>query len=132
MRYLCLTALLAMLLVPAGAAQKEDSQVIEITAKKYEFNPGEVHVKRGTHVQLRIRALDRTHGFTIQLYPEGAKQEGAPGLGFAEPQEKWKIEKGETQVIDFVAERAGVYPFKCAVFCGFGHRGMKGRLVVEE
>lgn len=132
MRTLCLAILLSILLAPAGIAQKTELRVIEMTARKYEFDPSEIRVKEGTPVQLRIRALDRSHGFSIELYPEGAKREGAPGLRFTQPEEKWTIEKGETQVIEFVAERPGIYPFKCAVFCGFGHRGMKGRLVVEE
>jgi heme/copper-type cytochrome/quinol oxidase subunit 2 len=132
MRSLFLMILSVALLSPAAVRAQAEPQVVEVTAKKYEFSPSEIHVKKGARVQLRIRALDHDHGFAIRLYPEGAKEEGAPGLRFAEPQESWKIEKGETQVIEFVAERPGTYPFKCAVFCGFGHRKMKGQLVVEE
>ena len=108
------------------------AKVIELTAKKYEYSPGEIHVKKGTRVQLKIRALDRTHGFKISPYPEGASKNGQPGLRFAEQQDNWKIEKEQERVIEFVAERAGTYAFKCSVFCGLGHGGMKGRLIVEE
>ena len=107
-------------------------KVIEVTARKYEYTPSEIRVKKGTRVQLKIRALDRTHGFKISLYPEGAGEKGQPGLRLTEQQDSWKIEKGQERVIEFVAERAGTYPFKCSVFCGLGHRGMKGKLVVEE
>jgi len=89
-------------------------------------------VKKGTRVQLKIRALDRTHGFKISPYPEGAAKDAQPGLRFAEQQDSWKIEKEQERVIEFVAERAGTYAFKCSVFCGLGHGGMKGKLVVEE
>ncbi len=109
-----------------------EAKVIELTAKKYEYSPGEIHVKKGTRVQLKIRALDRTHGFKISPYPEGAAKNGQPGLRFAEQQDNWKIEKEQERVIEFVAERAATYAFKCSVFCGLGHRGMKGKLVVEE
>jgi hypothetical protein len=34
-------------------------QVIEVTAKKYEFNPSPIRVKQVTKVQLKIRATDR-------------------------------------------------------------------------
>ncbi len=117
---------------PGSTAPGETAQVIAVTAKKYEFNPGEIHVKKGTKVQLKFRALDRTHGFKIQLYPEGAEEKGPPGLRFTDPQESWKLEKEQDRMIEFVPERAGTYAFKCAAFCGFGHRGMKGKVVVEE
>jgi heme/copper-type cytochrome/quinol oxidase subunit 2 len=81
---------------------------------------------------LKLRALDRTHGFKIELYPEGEKPDGTPGLRFASPQESWKLEKDRERVIEFVAERPGTFNFKCAVFCGLGHWGMKGKLIVEE
>ena len=114
------------------AGEQAHTKVIEMTARKYEYTPNEIHVKKGAPVQLKIRALDRTHGFKIALYPAGAGESGPVGLRFAEPQDNWKIEKDQERVIEFVAERAGTYPFKCSVFCGLGHRGMKGTLVVEE
>ena len=107
-------------------------KVIEMTAKKYEYAPSEIRVKKGTRVQLKIRATDRTHGFKIALYPEGAGESGAPGLKFDPQQDNWKLAENEERIIEFVAERAGSYPFKCSVFCGLGHRGMKGVLIVEE
>ncbi len=115
-----------------ATGDQAQAKVIELTAKKYEYSPAEIHVKKGTRVQLKIRALDRTHGFKINPYPEGAAENGQPGLRFTEQQDSWKIEKEQERVIEFVAERTGTYLFKCSVFCGLGHRGMKGQLVVEE
>ena len=117
-----------------GSTQSAAPQVkvIEMTAKKYDYTPSEIRVKKGTRVQLKIRATDRTHGFKIALYPEGAGESGAPGLKFDPQQENWKLAENEERIIEFVAERAGSYPFKCSVFCGLGHRGMKGVLIVEE
>ena len=107
-------------------------KVIEMTAKKYAYTPSDIRVKKGTRVQLKIRATDRAHGFKIALYPEGAGESGAPGLKFDPQQENWKLAENEERIIEFVAERAGNYPFKCSVFCGLGHRGMNGVLIVEE
>lgn len=115
-----------------GQQSEPRIQVVEVTAKKYEFSPGDIRVKAGTTVQLRIRALDRTHGFKIELFPDGSDKKGEPGLRFSDPRESWKLEKNEERMIEFVAQRPGVYPFKCAVRCGFGHGRMKGQLVVEE
>ena len=39
---------------------------IKMTAKKYEFNPNIIRVKKGDHVRLVIMALDRAHGFKIE------------------------------------------------------------------
>jgi hypothetical protein len=36
-----------------------------MTAKKYQFSPDTVRVKRGDHVKLVIAALDREHGIKI-------------------------------------------------------------------
>jgi heme/copper-type cytochrome/quinol oxidase subunit 2 len=115
-----------------ATGDQAEAKVFELTAKKYEYSPGEIHVKKGTRVQLKIRALDRTHGFKISPYPEGAAKNGQPGLRFAGQQDNWKIEKDQERVIEFVAQRAGTYAFKCSVFCGLGHGGMKGKLVVKE
>jgi cytochrome c oxidase subunit II len=106
-------------------------QVIEMSAKKYEYSPNEIHVKQGTHVQLKIRALDRTHGFTIALYPEGTKDKGNPGIVMAGNVEKFKLEENKETIVEFDALRPGIYEFHCTVFCGMGHRGMKGKVIVE-
>jgi len=113
-------------------ATNEPAQVIEVTARKYEFNPAEIRVKKGARVQLKVRALDRTHGMQFSLYPEGANEKGAAGLRLANDQKNWKIEQNQERVVELVADRAGVYPFRCSVFCGFGHGRMKGRIIVEE
>jgi heme/copper-type cytochrome/quinol oxidase subunit 2 len=109
--------------------------VVEMTAKAYEFAPDEVHVKKGERVQIKLRTLDRAHGLTLNLYPEGASEDGNPGLLFDHPQDIAKVEKGKDRVIEFVAARAGTYDFKCSVKCsmfGNGHDRMTGKLVVEE
>ncbi|HEV2489300.1 MAG TPA: cupredoxin domain-containing protein [Candidatus Acidoferrales bacterium] len=112
-------------------AQDQNIQVVEMTAKKYKFSPSPVHVKRGMKVQLKITALDHVHGFKINIYPDGADAKGTPGLAFAAPKDCWRLEKGQVTTIEFVAQTAGSYPFKCCVFCGFGHMGMKGELIVD-
>jgi cytochrome c oxidase subunit 2 len=111
---------------------QDDTRVIAVTAKRYEFNPAEIRVKKGEKVRLKVRALDRAHGLEFKLYPEGAREEGPPGLLFAEGQRNWKLEKDQEREIEFVAERPGTYNFKCSVFCGWRHPGMKGKLIVEE
>lgn len=88
---------------------------IQVTAKKYEFSPNPIRVKKGEPVRLIITATDHDHG--IQLDAFHIKQ---------------KLKKGVPTTIEFTPDKAGTFPFKCSVFCGLGHGGMKGELVVEE
>jgi plastocyanin len=75
---------LAFCLPPSPvAAQDQNAQIIEVSAKKYEYSPSPVHVKAGTTVQLKITAVDHDHGFKIGAEPDGAKPGGKTGLVFS-------------------------------------------------
>jgi cytochrome c oxidase subunit II len=116
-----------------GRAPQTDAKTktIEVSAKKYEFSPAEIRVARSTHAELKVHSVDDTHGVKLDVYPEGAKDKGTPGLVFDHPDQNGKVSKGNDQVLDFVAQTPGTYDFKCAKFCGFGHNKMKGKLIVE-
>lgn len=117
---------------PAKAPQADQNvKVIEMTAKKYEFSPSPVRVKAGTKVQLKITALDRKHGFKIEVYPDGSDKKGEPGLVFSSKEDCFTVDKDAPAVVEFVAKTPGTYSFKCCVHCGLGHGGMKGQLIVE-
>jgi len=110
----------------------QEVQVIEMTAKKYEYSPSPLRVKRGAKVQLRITALDRTHGFKINLSPDGSDKKSDLGLIFnSNNDDCFKLEKGVPTVVEFVARTPGTYSFHCCNRCGIGHGGMKGQIVVE-
>src|ERR1700753_924684 len=116
----------------ANAPQADaNTKTIEISAKKYDFSPSEIRVAKGSHVELKVHSVDDTHGVKLDVYPEGAKDKGAPGLVFDHPDQNGKVSKGTDQVLDFVAQTPGSYDFKCAKFCGFGHDKMKGKLIFE-
>jgi cytochrome c oxidase subunit 2 len=114
-----------------AAATADAPRVIEISAKKYDFTPAEIHVKKGEKVELKVHSVDETHGVKLTLYPEGAKDKSAPGLVLDQPAENGKVSKGADQLIDFTAQEPGTYNFVCAKFCGFGHDRMKGKIIVE-
>jgi len=96
---------------PAGG---EGVREIAMTAKKYEFSPSEIRAHPGETIRLVITALDRKHGFKLDAF----------GIDRQLP-------KGEAVTIEFTANQAGTFPFKCSKFCGFGHGKMKGELIVE-
>jgi len=88
---------------------------IQVTLRKYEFNPGSLRVKKGEKVRLIMVALDHDHGFRLDEFDVNQK-----------------IPKGTTTVVEFTAEKAGTFQFRCSTVCGLGHRSMKGTLVVED
>ena len=104
-----------MVLSSALAAQQAaPAREIKMTAKKYEFDPGEIRVKQGERVRLLITATDRDHGIEIKE------------LGI-----KVRLEEGKETPVEFTAEKPGEYEFKCSVRCGWRHGSMKGKLIVE-
>src|SRR5713226_2210009 len=44
-------------------AQEPQPRVLTISAKRFEFTPNQITLKRGEPVTLRVSALDRDHGF---------------------------------------------------------------------
>jgi cytochrome c oxidase subunit 2 len=93
----------------------ENEQVIQITAKRFEYSPKEITVKKGVPVVLEFTSLDRLHGFVC------------PGLGL-----RMDIRPGKTNTLRFTPDKAGTFPFHCDNFCGSGHEGMRGTIIVIE
>jgi len=141
-RTLCLLAVPGFV-VAAGAAhfarisQAQQStpeqrvKIVDVTAKKYEFAPSPIRVPLRTAIQLNITSLDKTHGFKMNLYPDGLAAKGQPGLLFASHADCFQIEPSTATLVQFVARTPGTYSFHCCNRCGLGHAGMKGQLVVE-
>lgn len=128
------TLIAATLILTASTVARptnEKVQVIDVTAKKYEFNPTPIRVKQGNHVQLKIVATDHVHGFKIDEFPDGSDRRGNPGLVFSSSNDCLRIEEGQTQTLEFVAQTPGTYQLRCCVHCGWSHRSMKGQLIVE-
>src|SRR5512143_3170719 len=59
-------AMVALMLTWAGMPNRvkaQEPRVIEITAKRYEFTPNTVTLKKGETVKLRLHSEDVIHGF---------------------------------------------------------------------
>jgi cytochrome c oxidase subunit 2 len=89
--------------------------VIHMTARKFEYSPNEITVKRGMPVVLEITSIDRDHGFKI-----------------AELGIRADLKSGEVTRVRIVPDRVGRFEFRCDVFCGSGHEDMAGDLLVVE
>ncbi len=96
--------------VPARA-----EQVIHLTAKKFEYTPNEITLKKGVPVVVEITSLDRDHGFKV------------PELGI-----RADVKPGATTRVRIVPDRVGRFEFRCDVFCGSRHEDMSGEFVVVD
>ena len=86
----------------------------KIEAKQFEFVPGTITVNQGDKIRLIVTSTDVDHGV------------GIPEFGVS-----LKVPAGETGSVEFVADKKGAYTMQCNVFCGEGHKNMKGSLVVQ-
>jgi cytochrome c oxidase subunit 2 len=108
-------ALVALALAgTARGASAQEPRVIELTAKRFEFSPGEVRLKKGEPVTLRIASADVTHGLYMKAL--GIDAEIAPG---------------KTTQVTFTPQAAGRFTAICDHFCGAGHGNMHMVFVVE-
>lgn len=90
-------------------------EVIEITAKRFEYSPSEITLKKGVPAILEFTSLDRAHGFLV------------PQMNL-----RADIKPGETTRVRIVPDRAGTFPFHCDNFCGGGHEDMTGEIIVTD
>lgn len=97
---------------PAARAQGEP-QRIEITAKRFEYTPGEITVKKGQPVVLVLHSEDVEHGLRIKEFGVSAH-----------------IEPGKTLEVKFTPEKTGDFVGHCIVFCGPGHGNMQIKIHV--
>ncbi len=90
-------------------------KVFEITAKKYAFEPSQITVSKGDKVVLKIKSIDATHGIEISNFG----------------QKRQLIEKDKVTTVEFVADKAGIFEYRCKKFCGFGHIFSFEKLKIE-
>jgi cytochrome c oxidase subunit II len=102
------------LLFTAGNLFAAETKTYQITAQSYEFLPDTIRVNQGDKVILNITAIDKDHGFGIKAMDINQR-----------------LPKGKTVTIEFVAEKKGEFKINCTQFCGFGHFGMKAKLIVS-
>ena len=89
-----------------------------MTAVRSHYTPEHINAKQGDHIVWHItnveRAKDATHGFAVPYYNINLS-----------------LEPGETQTIEFDADKSGTFTFYCSEFCSALHLEMMGYLLVE-
>ena len=98
----------------AESAQPKE-KVIKITAKKFNYTPGEVTLKKGVPVILEFKTLDVLMGFNLPDFNVRAD-----------------IVPGKTTRLRLVPDKTGTFVFLCDIFCGTGHEEMNGKITVVD
>lgn len=85
-----------------------------IEGKPFSISPSEIVVNQNDKVKIIFKNLEGFHDLVIDEFNAGTKQ----------------INKGETDTIEFIADKKGVFEFYCSVG---NHRqqGMTGSLIVK-
>lgn len=94
-------------------ADPPQSREIKILARKFEFLPSIVTLRKGEPVRLVVTSEDVDHGIKVEAF--GIDQQ---------------VKARQTKVIEFTPDREGKFEFSCSVFCGDGHPKMLGQLIV--
>jgi cytochrome c oxidase subunit 2 len=95
-----------------GQAEVE-RRVIEMTARRFAYEPSEIALKAGERVVIAIRSLDFMHGMNL------------PDLGM-----RLDLMPGRVTRLELQPKKPGVIDFVCDNFCGEGHEQMHGRFIV--
>jgi len=87
----------------------DDIREINVIARRFEFSPSVIRVKQGEKVRINITNVDTLHNIYI------------PDLN--------EFSNSDTFILD--TSQKGEFAFFCAVYCGFAHAEMNGKIIIE-
>ena len=99
--------------VAAQAAPR--AKVIKVVAKRFDYGPSHLTLKKGVPVVLELSTRDVFMGFNLPDFNLRAD-----------------IVPDKITRVTFVPDKAGTFTFLCDVFCGTGHEQMQGTLTVVD
>jgi cytochrome c oxidase subunit II len=116
-RYVALALLTLTMAFSTSSFVRADEPVrtIDITAKRFEFAPNQITLKKGETVKLRLTSADVMHGFFQRAFKIDEM-----------------IEPGKTTEVTITPQVAGTFTTICDHFCGVNHGSMKMTFVVTE
>jgi nitrous-oxide reductase len=91
---------------------------VKMIAVRSSFEPNKIEVIQGDKVTIHITNIEQT---TDELH----------GFGLNEYNLNVVVDPGETKTVEFIANKAGVFPFYCTNFCSALHQEMQGYLLVK-
>jgi len=90
-------------------SNQQNQVIFNVDAKRWQFTPDTINVKKGQKVKIIINNIDTTHGINL------------PDFNVA-----------GNDSIEFTADKTGEFVFKCNTYCGDGHGAMQGKIIVTE
>lgn len=87
----------------------QDEIVLNLDAKRWQFTPDVISVKRGQRVKIIVNNTDTIHGINLPDF-------NAVG----------------DNSVEFLADKTGEFTFYCKNFCGNGHASMTGKIIVSN
>jgi cytochrome c oxidase subunit 2 len=107
-------AWLVVLVACGGDGGSDGAQVVTIAAQQWSFSPNTITLPKGKTVDFEVTSNDVHHGFNLPDF--GVRADVVPG---------------QTTRVRVTLDKAGTYNFHCDYYCGSGHEGMSGQIVVQ-
>ena len=90
-------------------------KVIKIVAKRFDYTPGKITVKKGQPVMLELTSRDVVMGLNLPDF--NVRGDMIPG---------------KPTRVRFTPDKTGTFTFLCDIFCGSGHEQMQGTITVVD
>lgn len=90
-------------------------KVIKISAKRFDYTPGNLKLKKGQPVIFELTSRDVMMGFNL------------PDFSLRADMVPEKVTR-----VQFIPDKAGTFTFLCDIFCGTGHEEMHGTVTVVD
>jgi len=91
------------------------AKVVKVSAKRFDYSPGKLTLKKGQPVVLELTSRDVVMGFNLPDFK--VRGDMIPG----------KVTR-----VEFTPDKAGTFTFLCDIFCGTGHEEMHGTIAVVD
>ncbi len=101
---------------PPPAQSSGPVKEFSIEAYQFGFEPSTITIKKGERVKLTFSSKDVEHGVSLPDFEKVTRKFG----------------KGQTQSVEFVADKSGTFDYMCNVYCGNGHPTMRGQIIVTN
>ena len=99
----------------AAQSAHANEKVIKITAKRFDYTPGKLTLKKGEPVVLELSTSDVLMGFNLPDFNVRAD-----------------IVPDKVVQVRFVPDKTGTFTFVCDIFCGTKHEEMNGTITVVD
>jgi len=98
----------------SDAAMLGGGVVVQLQASRWSYDPETIELQKGVPVTFELRSSDVHHGFNV------------PGLGI-----RADVLPDRVTRVQVTPQQTGTFAFHCDYFCGQGHEGMEGQIVVK-